>query len=118
MAIDVRSGGVMPVQKQVRINPAGRIVDPDRQIHVSQEDGGGAGHKVEFRHVGTGVPSQGHTIAFVGSSPFTGAATFDVGATNKVQKDVDRDKLPGVYKYRVLDKATGDETDDPDVIVD
>ena len=50
----------MATIKQVRVNPAGRIVAADRQVRVMQDDGDGDADQIEFRYVGN--PRTGYTI--------------------------------------------------------
>jgi hypothetical protein len=111
----------MATTKQVRVNPAGRIVASDRQVRVMQDDGDGAADQVEFRYVGN--PRTGYTIDFspyLNGSPFDApdAVTFAIPLGGTALRRVSRDKKPGVYKYDVLRTEDGALTDDPDVIID
>jgi hypothetical protein len=110
----------MAVTKQARINPEGKIVPGDRRIHVSQDDGAGEADSIEFRYVGN--PKTERWIDF---SPYQNGSpleppnelTFKV-PLGGVVRQVSRDVEPETYKYDVLDDATKEPTDDPDVIVD
>jgi hypothetical protein len=112
----------MAATKPARINPAGKIVPSDRQIHVSRNDGTGVADSVEFRYVGN--PTRECKIDFspyLNRSPFVGgtaAETFIVPTGSTVVQQVDPNKESGEYKYDVLDSRTSELTDDPDVILD
>ena len=111
----------MATTKTARINPAGRIIPSDRQIHVSQDDGDGAADQVEFRYVGTArIACTIDFSPYLSGTPFDGpdALTFPVPADGTVRQ-VSKTKTPGRYKYDVVETANPKNvTDDPDVIIE
>jgi len=96
--------------KQIRIDLNGRIVNADRETHVTPSNAADGPDQVQWLRVKANTGT--YTIRFA-SSPFqAGAQTITVPPSNPQTVT----QASGSYKYDVLN-SSGNVTDDPHVII-
>lgn len=109
----------MPTIKEIRIQAAdGKVVDADRDVHVTTQVGKGGPDFVKWTIIGGGVGIS-FTVRFTTPSndPFSAPPAVNIPVPNAGSAQRQIGGQPGNYKYSVFNSA-GVETDDPKVIID